>query len=163
VTVSALAFALATSQARAQDRDQDQVTRLGDVELRLAMNQETALARLSDAYDLRFNFLGPGSWGVFLRDGFPTQFIGAVSFTDGRLTSVVRPWSANDPDITAHTIVTALFNALQDAAQSGRSCRVWVESDRRLDRSIIQCGRRRFDIATSSSNDFTPSVIETLQ
>jgi hypothetical protein len=70
---------------------------------------------------------------------------------------VVRPWSANAPDITA------LFNALQDAAGSGRPSRVWVESDRQLDRSVIQCGRRRFDIATSWSNDFIPSVIETLE
>lgn len=157
----ALAFALAISQVRAQD--EDLMTRLGEVSLRLGMNQEDALAQLDRFYDLRRNFPGPGSWGVFPRDGFPTQFIGAVSFADGRLASVVRPWSANDRDITGHALVTALFNALQDAAGSGRTCRVWVESDRLLDRSIIQCGRRRFDIATSPSNDFIPSVIETLK
>jgi len=145
------------------------VLEIGGFELRLGMPQVEALQLLGTVYDVRplENALPPGGWIVLRRGVTPTELIGSLGFTGGRLSSVSRTWGGSGvPE--ASTFASSVIDALRSATRSGSGCAITTETipapgGDGAQQARIRCGARVVDIVGARSGPVRASVSETIR
>jgi hypothetical protein len=159
-----LALLLSVPISSAQAQVADDTISLGGFDLRLGMEQEDVLKRLTSAYEITHVEIAPGSWVVH-RKGQRTSVVGSLSFDRGKLIAVNKQWGPVAGDQTASGLGTALFNAARALpAGTASSCTVSVTSfslnSSVAEQTVIECGSRSLRI--TSGAQIAPAVTETI-
>jgi len=162
VGVAALLLIASSDVAFSATPKSDLVIDVGGIQLELGMPQDDALARLATLYDLRHQDSAPGNWTVVRRGGPSYDFLGSLSFQDGKLAFVTRSWDSLH-DQTTNDLALALHRALKSLpAGQARTCIISTSVTGIVVDTTLQCGRRKFSILASTDGSTTASINETI-
>ena len=146
----------------AQSFDSSTSLPLGQVELRLGMDEERVLGLLRAAFDVTQMDGHPGTWWVARKGAPPVRVVGSVGFTSQRLTFVSRSWGPDPQAQSAADLARALHDAVRALSGSGPSrCMVAANDDPTPGlRIILECGARQLVVITSPEGRFATTVHE---
>ena len=165
LAISSLLFCIPAYQGSYQEgrkqSSQDDIV-LETVRLRIGMSEEPVLDMLPKSYDLQK--AGP-SWmvskSVSADSKIPPRAIGSVTFTDGKLTTVMRYWGPEDQQ-KGFEFAEHLYDLPNSFTNEGRtSCSIETGRLKQLEfdsRTIfITCGAKhiRMDLLTKQDGKFT--------
>jgi hypothetical protein len=157
--------ALVTGPIHLTAQSTEQSLNLGPVTLSLGMSKEGARTQITEYFSI--NETGDDLWVIL--DGSPpnVEFVGAVSFTDGRLSYIKKDWGPEDSQKGADFAET-LYGAFSELVGDGTGvCIVHVSQrhGRGMEAKSIEfsCGARRIEVdAIGYKSGVTASVSEIL-
>jgi hypothetical protein len=157
-----LGVALCGGGVAAQSFDSSTTLPLGQVELRLGMDEDRVLGLLRAAFDVTQMEGHPGTWWVARKAAPPVRVVGSVGFTSQRLTFVSRSWGPDPETQSAANLARALHNAVRAISGSGPPrCVVAADDDPAPGfRILMECGARQLTVISSPDERFATTVHE---
>ena len=157
-----LGGALGGGPVAAQSFDASTTLPLGQVELRLGMDEERALGLLRATFDVTQMDGHPGTWWVARKGAPPVRVIGSVGFASQRLTFASRSWGPDPDTQSAANLARALYDAVRAMSGSGPPrCVVAADEDPAPGfRVLMECGARRLAVLTAPDGQFATTVYE---
>jgi hypothetical protein len=139
---------------------------VGGMMLHLGMGQAETLQLFGTIYDVKAVATAPGSFLIWSK-GQPADYIGSVTFADGRLAYASRQW-ANTNTVNATDYAASVIDALR--SMSGESpCAI---SDAKVPGPDgvgsaflvkVTCGQRSVEISGGGNAKYASTVSETVR
>src|SRR6266700_8435396 len=112
---------------------------IGLLDVRLGMTKTEVRSRVSEAYPPDLEFLWTNEL-VPIYDKFSKKLVGTLNFTNGKLTSVERPWqnASGEEAISIGKSIYALVSQLNESGQSMATVRTRTVRQPELTSEIVE-------------------------
>jgi hypothetical protein len=169
LTVFVFAFLILNSQTAGQ-RSGDSIS-VGGTEFRLGMAQGAVLQQVGQVYDVQeVKFQPPHVSGWMVEEkGKPQKAISSLFFKDGKLNSIYKYWTVDEPNTEA-AYANAIYGALNSFEREGKTqCTIHtdqVQGPQRESKAIFMtCGQKylRLDIGRDENLGEYATLAEVLE